>query len=67
MAVHPGVVQTELSRHINESMNSCVDGTLHFFSRYVFKTPEMGAQTSVYCATEESLTELSGHYLRLSF
>nr|CAH0112096.1 unnamed protein product [Daphnia galeata] len=62
LAVHPGVVQTELSRHINESMNSCVDGTLHFFSRYVFKTPEMGAQTSVYCATEESLTELSGHY-----
>ncbi|XP_046443813.1 retinol dehydrogenase 12-like [Daphnia pulex] len=61
-AVHPGAVQTELARHINESMNSCVDGTLHFVSRYVFKTPEMGAQTSIYCATEESLTELSGHY-----
>lgn len=61
-AVHPGAVQTELARHINESMNACVDGTLHFFGRYFFKTPEMGAQTSVYCATEESLTELSGHY-----
>ncbi|KAI9565810.1 hypothetical protein GHT06_009605 [Daphnia sinensis] len=61
-AVHPGAVQTELARHVNESMNALVDASLRFFSRYVFKTPEMGAQTSIYCATEESLTDLSGHY-----
>ena len=63
-AVHPGVVQTELGRHLGESSGACIDGSVQFFGRYFFKTSEMGAQTSIYCATEESLSELSGHYFR---
>ncbi len=51
----PYNIQTELTRHNYESMNSCVDGTLHFFSHYVFKTPEMGAQTSGQTRTERTL------------
>jgi len=61
-AVHPGVVQTELGRHINESSNRVIDDMFHFFGRYFFKTAEMGAQTSVYCSTEESLIDQSGCY-----
>ena len=46
-SLHPGAVQTELARHIDESMNAFVDGALRFFSSFMFKTPEMGAQTTV--------------------
>jgi len=61
-AVHPGVVQTELGRHLGESTNRVIHDSFHFFGRFFFKTAEMGAQTSVYCATEESITDKSGSY-----
>jgi len=61
-AVHPGVVQTELGRHLGESTNRAIHDSFHFFGRFFFKTAEMGAQTSVYCATEESVIEQSGSY-----
>ena len=61
-SVHPGVVNTELTRHL--SINRCIDSILYFIGDFVLKTPEMGAQTSIYCATEESLEELSGCYFR---
>lgn len=63
-AVHPGVVQTELGRHLGESTNRVIHDSFHFFGRFFFKTAEMGAQTSVYCATEESITDKSGSYFR---
>lgn len=63
-AVHPGVVQTDLGRHLGETSGACVDGMVHFLGDYVFKTAEMGAQTTIYCATEESIEDLSGHYFR---
>lgn len=63
-AVHPGVVQTELMRHVGDSFGGCADGSVQYLGRYFFKTPEMGAQTSIFCATEESITNLSGHYFR---
>lgn len=61
-AVHPGVVQTELGRHLNESTNRVIHDSFHFFGRFFFKTAEMGAQTSIHCATDESVTEQSGSY-----
>ena len=63
-AVHPGVVQTELGRHLNESTNRVIHDSFHFFGRFFFKTAEMGAQTSIHCATDESVTEQSGSYFR---
>ena len=63
-SVHPGVVQTELGRHLDESYGGCVDSATQFFGRHFFKTSEMGAQTTVYCATEESLVNQSGNYFR---
>jgi retinol dehydrogenase 12 len=61
-SLHPGVVQTELGRHLNESKNRMIHNSFQFFGRYFFKTAEMGAQTTIYCATENSL--ISGHYYR---
>lgn len=57
-AVHPGVVQTELGRHLGGFVNF-LGNTI---GNLMLKTPEMGAQTSVYCATEESVTKNSGCY-----
>ncbi|KAG9274012.1 retinol dehydrogenase 12-like isoform X2 [Astyanax mexicanus] len=56
-AVHPGIVRTELKRH----MNLC----LLFLWKVVrpfTKTTVQGAQTTVYCAVEPSLQSETGGY-----
>ncbi len=63
-AVHPGVVSTELGRHLGESTNRCIHDSFHFFGRFFFKTVEMGAQTTIYCATEPFPDHLNGEYFR---
>lgn len=60
--LHPGVVQTELARYTGESYSSCVECCLHCLAPIFFKTAEMGAQTSIYCATEESILKYNGYY-----
>ena len=60
--VHPGTVKTEIIRHVNQSsgffMNILILIVFNFFS----KTAESGAQTSLYCALEESLENNTGKY-----
>ena len=56
-AVHPGGVRTELQRH------SFVVRIMRFFSSIFWKTPEEGAQTSIYCAVSEEMEGVSGKYL----
>ncbi|XP_055690852.1 retinol dehydrogenase 13-like isoform X2 [Lutzomyia longipalpis] len=61
-ALHPGVVDTELTRHMG-LFNS-------FFSGLIvkpilwpfFKSPVAGAQTTLYCALEPELEGVSGQY-----
>lgn len=60
-SLHPGVIRTELGRHFWP--------TLSMWKRVVFtpltfliKTPTQGAQTTIYCAVEESLKDESGLY-----
>ncbi|KAL9951012.1 hypothetical protein ACROYT_G043598, partial [Oculina patagonica] len=57
-AVHPGSVRTELGRH--SIVSSVVFTPIHW---YVCKTPEQGAQTSIYCAVSEEMEGVSGKYL----
>ena len=59
-ALHPGVVATEASRHIKEYLGifSFLANTLHLFG----KTPESGAQTTIFCAVDESIREETGKY-----
>jgi NAD(P)-dependent dehydrogenase (short-subunit alcohol dehydrogenase family) len=55
-AVHPGVIQTELGRHLDEE-------DLQFMSTLTFKSTEAGAATSVYAATAPELAGKGGEYL----
>ena len=60
-ALHPGVVATELGRHMGDTFGciaSCIMGCI----RPLLKTPEHGAQTTIYCAVDESIAEHSGRY-----
>ncbi|XP_068248495.1 retinol dehydrogenase 13-like isoform X3 [Palaemon carinicauda] len=61
-SLHPGVVQTELGRHIHESVNDFIHWAFHFFGQFFFKTVERGAQTTIYCAVDESLANQTGKY-----
>ena len=56
-AVHPGSVRTELQRH------SFAASIMRFFLSISWKTPEEGAQTSIYCAVSEEMEGVSGKYL----
>lgn len=60
-SLHPGVVMTELFRHIEEKV-----GPLKYLAyplALVFmKTAADGAQTTIYCAVEETLAKESGKY-----
>ncbi|XP_036452481.1 retinol dehydrogenase 12 isoform X1 [Colossoma macropomum] len=56
-AVHPGIVRTELKRHMNLGL-LCLWKVVRPFT----KTTVQGAQTSVYCAVEPALQSESGGY-----
>lgn len=57
-AVHPGLVDTELKRHLN-SVFQCL---LNSFNKLILISPFLGAQTTLYCAFDEQLSNRSGHY-----
>lgn len=58
-AVDPGVVNTEITRHIRRPL---VD-IAKFFSRLI-KTPAEGAYTAVYCAVTPENQMLNGGYYK---
>lgn len=55
-SLHPGTVNSELVRH--SSFMRCLWRLFFFF----IKTPQQGAQTSLYCALTEGLENLSGNH-----
>lgn len=57
-AVHPGMVHTELGRYVDSGITSVLKSMLEFF----MKTPEQGAQTTLYCALDENLNKETGLY-----
>ncbi|XP_065344620.1 retinol dehydrogenase 12-like [Cloeon dipterum] len=54
-AVHPGVVATELGRHVP-------GGWLFQKLGWILKNPVQGAQTTLHCALDEKLAEQNGLY-----
>ncbi|CAL8399004.1 unnamed protein product [Arctogadus glacialis] len=56
-SLHPGVVQTELWRHLNGPQQTIMKIVSPFT-----KTCVQGAQTSIYCAVEPALEDQSGGY-----
>ena len=57
-SLHPGAVSTELARHTIYSR-----AIFFLITWYAFKTPEQGAQTTIYCAVAEEIEGVSGKYL----
>lgn len=57
-AVHPGVIRTNLGRHMNPVMNFLFGVVGPLF----LKTVEQGAATEVFAATHPSLAQVSGQY-----
>ena len=54
-AVHPGVVKTELGRHLSLSKSYLARFSLAPIVWLVFKTPRQGAQTTIHCAVADDI------------
>ncbi len=59
-ALHPGVIKTNLGRH----MNPIINAAFSVFSPLAFKTIPQGAATQTYVATHPSLIGVSGEYFQ---
>lgn len=60
--LHPGIVDTELMRHMG-IVNSFVGKILVYPFLWIFtKRPVSGAQTTLFCALDPSLENISGDY-----
>lgn len=62
-SLHPGVIRTELGRHLVPTLALWKKMIAMSFMMLV-KSPWEGAQTTIYCAVDESLTNASGLYYR---
>lgn len=62
-ALHPGVIHTELGRYV-QSRHPVFSTLLYIPALLLLKTPNQGAQTSIYCAVTEGLESYSGCYFR---
>ncbi|HZU98160.1 MAG TPA: oxidoreductase [Planctomycetota bacterium] len=58
-AVHPGVIRTDLARHLSKEE---FEGMLSRLPNLTWKTPEQGAATSVWCAASPRLSGMGGVY-----
>ncbi|GCC22551.1 hypothetical protein chiPu_0000939 [Chiloscyllium punctatum] len=56
-SLHPGVVRTELSRHLNPAVRFGLT-----MLRPFTKSPSEGAETTLFCAVAEELEEETGQY-----
>lgn len=57
-SVHPGVVRTELSRHVGLWQKVFIEPV----ARLLFLDPATGAQTTLHCCLQEGIEPLSGRY-----
>ncbi|PNF13984.1 hypothetical protein B7P43_G08682 [Cryptotermes secundus] len=63
-SLHPGAVKTELQRHVDDMYFKGAAILTRAFASMFFKTPEGGAQTSIYCSVDEKLASETGLYYR---
>jgi len=61
-AVHPGAVDSDLGRNYRDKIPAFVRKYLTDFVKVFLKTSEHGAQTSIYCAVEQTLENETGKY-----
>jgi len=58
--LHPGVIHTDLGRHLQD-MGSVMKVVWSCFTPFI-KTPESGANTTIFCAVDESVADHNGRY-----
>lgn len=63
-SLHPGLVQTELGRTIDQVYFPGMRFLARFFLYPWMKTPEQGAQTTLHCSIDEKAGEENGLYYR---
>lgn len=61
-AVNPGVVHTELGRFVDQTVFPGASWLYNSFTKLIVKTPEQGAQTTLYCALDRNCADQSGLY-----
>lgn len=61
-SLHPGVVKTELTRYLPQSVPLYFRVLFAPIFYLLGKTPKQGAQTTIYCAVDESLANVTGKY-----
>lgn len=59
--LHPGAIQTDLMRNAKEVYGRVFTSLLSSFA-WTLKTPEQGAQTTIYCSVDEKCAHESGLY-----
>ncbi|XP_054153466.1 retinol dehydrogenase 12-like [Oppia nitens] len=58
-ALHPGIIATEFLRYDDSPIRRMINKLM---IRFIGLTPDLGAQTTLYCAVDESLDNQTGHY-----
>ena len=58
-----GVIATDLSRHIEDTIPVCCRCCIPF-GNWMLKTPFHGAQTTLYCTLDDSIENHSGKYYK---
>ena len=62
-AVHPGVIETELSRHMDDEDRALINARAEQIGNWTLKSTAAGAATSVYAATAPELDGQGAVYL----
>ncbi|XP_046464754.1 retinol dehydrogenase 12-like [Neodiprion pinetum] len=60
-ALHPGVIDSELARHFQQTISRGLRLVFGFFRTFI-KSVEQGAQTTIHCAVDEAAAEQTGLY-----
>lgn len=63
-AVNPGVVHSDLSRYVDQTIFPGASWLYNSFTKLVVKTPQQGAQTTLHCALDRNCAQENGLYYR---
>ncbi|GBP12925.1 Retinol dehydrogenase 14 [Eumeta japonica] len=61
-SLHPGVIKTELGRHLNDTLFKGAQSMIGFMAGPFMKNPTQGAQTTIYCSVDEKCANETGLY-----
>ncbi|KAL4705261.1 hypothetical protein ACJJTC_010280 [Scirpophaga incertulas] len=61
-SLHPGVIKTEIGRHLNDTLFRGARQLAGIVLAPFMKSPELGAQTTIYCSVDEKCANETGLY-----